>query len=454
MFRRKSIIILLVVGVGMLALGAEPTSAVFQARSTDLLADHVVVAKREPSTGSIPLSGQVGYNFTVRNDAGLVEEKPAVAYSSDRQEYLVVWYNDRSGNDDIRAQRVSKNGVLVGGPFYISAGAGADRRYPAVAYNSKSDQYLVVWEHNDGLWNSIHARRVSGTGVILDTTDIVVTSGSNIITPAKPAVEYAYTSDRYLVVWQETFHPVPIQVDILGRVVTSSGTTEGSAFTISKDPGNNSRQEPDLAYNRKRNEYLVVWQQYDNGANLNDIYGRRVTGGGTPLNPAGIVIEAVTVSCTNPSVAALPTATVDGQYLVVFELQYTPVNMDIYSRFVSGLGVVEGGQYFAGSDEDETSPSIASSEIANGYLVVWSRPTTPPLVYDYIEGRTISSTGQMSGNKYVGGFPLADDAAVSSGPTGDYLVVFQDQQPPSVDYGIYGQLWGNRNYLPLTLRYP
>ncbi|MGW8226873.1 MAG: hypothetical protein ACWGOY_14115, partial [Anaerolineales bacterium] len=110
MFRRKSIIILLVVGVGMLALGAEPTSAVFQARSTDSLADQVVVAKREPSTGSIPLSGQVGYNFTVRNDAGLVEEKPAVAYSSDRQEYLVVWYNDRPGNDDIRAQRVSKNG--------------------------------------------------------------------------------------------------------------------------------------------------------------------------------------------------------------------------------------------------------------------------------------------------------------------------------------------------------
>jgi hypothetical protein len=150
-------------------------------------------------------------------------------------------------------------------------------------------------------------------------------------------------------------------------------------------------------------------------------------------------------------VAALPNATAEGQYLVVFELLF-PGDSDIYSRFVSGVGVVGAGQYFAGSLEDETNPSVAGSESANRYLIVWSRPTTPPIVYDYIEGRTISSTGLMGGNMYVGGFPLADNAVVSSGPTGDFLVAFKDQQPPSADSGIYGQLWGNRTYLPLSLR--
>ncbi|HDN78827.1 MAG TPA: hypothetical protein ENG33_00005, partial [Chloroflexi bacterium] len=38
----------------------------------------------------------------------------SVAYNPDWQEYLVVWYNDRPGNDDIQAQRVSKDGNLVG----------------------------------------------------------------------------------------------------------------------------------------------------------------------------------------------------------------------------------------------------------------------------------------------------------------------------------------------------
>jgi hypothetical protein len=456
MFTRKGLGVLIVLIVGILVLSAEPTSAGQFSQTTGGKINFYELSRTEleanESTVEVsPLGDRIGYNFIIRNDIGLDEERPAVAYSSQREEYLVVWYNDRPGNDDIRGQRVSKNGTYLGGPFYISAGAGADRRYPKVAYNSKNDQYLIVWEHNDGLWNSIRARRVSGPGVVLDNTDIIITSGSNIITPAGPVVEYAYTSDKYLVVWEETFHPIPIQRDIVGRVVSSSGTPEGSQFVISKDPGNVPRESPDLAYNRKRNEYLVVWQQY-HSASIDKIIGRRVTGGGAPLNPAEVVIFYTTMTSANPSVAALPNAAPEGQYLVVFELEYTPIDINIYSRFVSGEGVVGAGQYFAGSTEDETNPSVGGSESANEYLVVWTRPTTPPIVYDYIEGRTITPAGHMGGNKFVGGFPLADNAVVSSGPMGDFLVAFKDQQPPSVDSGIYGQLWGNRTYLPIVLR--
>ncbi|MFN2215208.1 MAG: hypothetical protein ACK2UM_03990 [Anaerolineales bacterium] len=457
MYTRKKPGILIIAFVGILVLGAVPTSAQLS-RSVPVPIletqppETPKNSAQNPTVVVSPLGDQIGDNFVIRNDIGLVEEHPAIAYSSLQQEYLVVWYNDRSGNDDIRGQRVSRNGELIGGAFYISAGPGADRRYPAVSYNSKHDQYLIVWEHNDGLWNSIRARRVSGTGAVLDTTDIVLTSGSNIITPAKPAVEYAYTSDKYLVVWQETFHPIPIQSDILGQVVSSSGTLEGSPFVISKDPGNIPRKNPVLAYNRKRNEFLVVWQKYYSSS-IDFVIGRRVTGGGLPLNPAEIVIHAVTVSSTNPSVAALPDATASGQYLVVFELLYPPSNYNIYSRFVSGEGVVGAGQYIASSSEDETHPAIASNEVSKRYLVAWTRPTSPPIVYDYIAGRSISTTGALIGaEKYIGGFPLADQAVISSGPFGDFMIAFKDQQPPSIDSGIYGQLWGDRVYLPLTLR--
>ena len=85
----------------------------------------------------------IGQQFVISGDPEQ-EVYPSVAYNSQRQEYLVVWSNDRPGNDDIRAQRLSKNGALIGGSFYISAGSGADRRYPDVAYNTQQDQYLVV----------------------------------------------------------------------------------------------------------------------------------------------------------------------------------------------------------------------------------------------------------------------------------------------------------------------
>jgi hypothetical protein len=85
--------------------------------------------------------GTIGYNFTISGDSALEEVSPSVAYNSDRQEYLVVWHNDRLGNDDIRAQRVSKNGALAGSAFYIQGGPGADRRYPDVVYNSQQNEY-------------------------------------------------------------------------------------------------------------------------------------------------------------------------------------------------------------------------------------------------------------------------------------------------------------------------
>lgn len=448
MSTKKLILILIVICIGMLTIGAEPTRAWLSTRASTPLEKKLDYTEQELNGENIPLNSPIGYMITIQNEIGLEEKESAVAYSSDRQQYLVVWYNDRPGNDDIRAQRVSKNGTLVGGPFYISAGPG-ERIYPDVTYNSKHDQYLVVWEHNDGLWNSIRARRVSGTGAVLDTTDIVITSGSNIITPAKPAVEYAFTSDRYLVVWQETFHPIPIQVDILGRVVTSSGTLDGTSFTISKDPGGNSRREPDLAYNRARNEYLVAWQQ-DEGIYI--VYARRVTGGGSPLNPASIKIGDSFREGTSPAVAAISKPPGQGQFLVVWESEWVPTDRDIHGRFVQGDGTAGSSVVFAHSTQDEENPTVAGSEIANQYLVAWSRLTSPPIVYDYIEGSTVSTTGQLGGAKYIAGFPLADHPAVASGPSGDFLVTFDDQFPPATDLGIYGQLWGNRIYLPITLR--
>jgi hypothetical protein len=38
------------------------------------------------------------------------QKAPSVAYNAERQEFLVVWWNDRPGNDDVYAQRADRNG--------------------------------------------------------------------------------------------------------------------------------------------------------------------------------------------------------------------------------------------------------------------------------------------------------------------------------------------------------
>ncbi len=69
--------------------------------------------------------------------------------------------------------------------------------------------------------------------------------GYNLYTPTHPAAAYAFTANRYLVVWGEAWHPMPIQQSIRGQVLSSTGRLVGTRFDISSDPGDSSyRQYP------------------------------------------------------------------------------------------------------------------------------------------------------------------------------------------------------------------
>ncbi len=376
------------------------------------------------------------------------EVSPVVAYNSARNEYFVVWYNDRAGCDDIRAQRVSASGTLLGGPFYISAGCSLERRYPDVVYNSGHDQYLVVWEQYDpSAGYSIRGRRVSGNGTVLDASDISIQgSGYNFYTPTKPAVSYASTSDRYLVVWAETSHPMPITYFIYGKVINKSGVIEGNLIKITQ--ASESLQEPDVAYNRHANRYLVVWQK-DFGT-LTDIYGQQLQGNGT-LYQSAIQIAYYTVSSTAPAVASIPTSPIDDKFLVVWESHYAAGDHDIWGRPIAEDGTA--GVRFSISDSaavNETAPAIAATESNHSYFVVWNHPQG--VIGKPIMGQAILYDGTKLGNTVTFSGVAADHSAVAAGSMGDLFTVWKDQPISATNTNIYGQLTGNRVYLPMLLR--
>ena len=444
---------------------------------TVLVASAVMLAVGNGSTYALPApalgvaasgnSNAIGYNFTIANDAALTETNPAVAYNPDREEYLVVWYNDRAGCDDIRAQRVSKSGALVGGPFYISAGCPADRRYPDVAYNSAQNQYLVVWEEEGSTGFSIQARRVSGEGQVVDTTDIeIAPHGMGSSNNYRPAVAYASTEDKYLVVYQLWVWGAPATWSIAGKVVSSTGTPDPTVLVISTDPGGAAREQPDLAYNRSRNEYLVVWRQRFTSSDY-DIYARRVSGNGAPLYPASIMISIRTWNEEAPAVGALPLTNNEGDYLVAWEINTGSAGIDAKTVHVASDGSATVGglpQIVYDSSLDESAPAVAGNESSNQYLVTWSQYYEVDLggggvfpFYDGIAGKAVSSDGHLlNGSLFdpgteLGGF-RADNSAVAAGPLGDFLVTFDDTPALASSRGIYGQLWGHRIYLPLVMR--
>ena len=102
----------------------------------------------------------VGSTFVIRADSTEPGVEPAIAYNPDLQEYLVVFWNDRPGCDDIRAERVSRDGKLLGGKW-IAAGCPAERRFPDVAYNTQRNEYLIVWVEESGGYNYVRSQRFS-----------------------------------------------------------------------------------------------------------------------------------------------------------------------------------------------------------------------------------------------------------------------------------------------------
>jgi hypothetical protein len=147
-------------------------------------------------------------------------------------------------------------------------------------------------------------------------------------------------------------------------------------------------------------------------------------------------------------VAALPIPP-DGQYLVVWELHYAPNDWDILGCTVSPDGAPQSTFDVAATNANETAPAVAGSQARGQYLVVWRQLSNPSFIVTNIEGRLISTTGGLLYDPIHLGGLVADHPSVAGGPIGDFLGVFNDI-PLTADSGIYGQLIGNRVYIPMA----
>ena len=385
------------------------------------------------------------------------QREPAVAYNEQRQEYLVVWWNDRPGNDDIYAQRVGQEGQPVGPWFSISAGQGVERRRPDVAWNSRRNEYLVVWYHND--W--IHARRVPAVGGVLGS-EITVDQGTQELSNY-PRVAYAYTSDKYVVVWQSwtTDGQVILTSSVAARTLTTDGNLEGPVFLVSQDTVGNARFGPRVAYNRSRNEHLVVWQQFDIYTGKSRIFARRLLGSGGLMFPESIPISTAQGDHIFPDVAGMPTSPHEGFYLVTWEDQTGA--SQVRAQRLNGEGYLQGPSFLVDTrDGSEASvASVAANERSDAYLVAWATTTWSPYLWRDLRVRSVSLGGALVGAEELISGNSADYPAVASGPQEDFLVVYQDTAQTGTQHDIYGQLWGSREapvgpgydvYLPVVKR--
>ncbi len=351
---------------------------------------------------------------------------PAVAYNSNENEYLVVWYADDNTPPlvtqelEIYGQRVDgASGAEVGADDFRLSDMGPDGNpnydafLPVAAYNSAQNEYLVVWYGDDSTAPLVdeefetYAQWVDGASGAEIGDDVRLSDmgpdGDPAYDGGYPAVAYNPLANEYLVVWTGDDNTAPLvdgELEVFGQRVDAGSRTEVGAndFRLSDLGPDGSptygTQDPAVVYNGADDEYLVVWIGDDKQAPLVDeefeAYGQRVNG----ATGAEVGANDFRLSDMGPDgdnrydVMALAVAynSANGQYLAAWQGDDdTPPLVDdeseVFGQRVDGASGAEMGTdqrlSNAGPDGDPAYgplwlAAVAYNSAENEYLVVWT----------------------------------------------------------------------------------
>ena len=374
---------------------------------------------------------------------------PSVAYNSKHDEYLVVWRNGWGGSSDIYAQRVTGHGKLLSwfvvGPTAPLHPYPNDRFSPSVAYDPVNDRYLVVWMYDtsgNGTNYDIHGVFVNWNGPIAGQHEFKICDWSTI--QLNPEVAYARTEEEFMIIW-ETNHPTLPSYISGRRMKASDGTfnSSGSDFTI--DNVSQDLLFPQIAYNLTRNEYLVV---YFNGL---DILGTRFTGKGAALAGGEFTIAGWPGAETYPSVAACRET---DQYLVAWQNDQP----DIYARFIKGDGAFDGGPlHMAFTSIHEVLPQVACNAAGSQFVVVWQQQFSNATGPYGIRGQFVN-TDKTLGTDFgimspTGGVTAQFTLPAVAGGKVNFLTVWEHDRAGTTYQDIHGRLITPYSvFLPLLVR--
>lgn len=192
--------------------------------------------------------------------SGYQQHSPSVSVSS-MGWYVVTWYDNRSGNDDIFIQRLDSLGSPLGINIKVNSDSQGKRQaFPDVAIDS-AGQFAVAWiDWRNGSYPlnpDIFMRRFDSIMTPL-ASEIQVNAEASLSTLRKPALA-ADRVGNMIVAWSDSTSSL---WNVMGQIVNSDGEPVGSNFCLSTDNDNN-QLDPDVVID---GEYCyAVWTDNRNG---------------------------------------------------------------------------------------------------------------------------------------------------------------------------------------------
>jgi hypothetical protein len=280
---------------------------------------------------------------------------------------------------------------------------------PDVACNSVDNTFFVVWaagpgEESQTADNFICGQKMSASGEalggpveVLKTEDIVL----------RPLVLFNPNKNQYLVIYclGESY------LNIRGVILNADGKAVGKHFKVTDVPANQVHYN--MAFNSKRNQFFITYNDNRNGAN--DVFGVILDDTGAVVKEEFLISNAPghqvnPVVCYNPQ---------DDTYLINWEdfrahgdslpaLGTLEVMTDIYGALLAADGTVLVNNIpmcadANGIDADQRFNGIAYNSKTNQFLVSWT-DTRASLHNVGIMGRIVKADGSMP----AGDFTLVD----------------------------------------------
>jgi phosphoribosylformylglycinamidine (FGAM) synthase PurS component len=294
---------------------------------------------------------------------------------------------------------------------------------PAIAFDGAN--FLIVWEdHRIGSSSGICGARVTPEGTVLDTSGFVISQGTE--DRLKPIL--GFDGENFLVVWQD--YRGLWDSDIYGARVTPGGTVlDPSGFAIAQVM-NSDQSAPALGFGGEN--FLVAWEDYRDNRNEPDIYGARVTLAGTVLDSSGFVLTQAANGQYDPAVGF------GGKnFLVVWQDRRDTLYSHICGNLVTPEGQVVVPNDFVISYSPSSQGVPALGFDGANFLVSWLdvRGSFPPALS--IHGARVTPRGMVLDPDGIVISSTAGTRPVLDSDGANFLVVWEDYR--SGDYfDIYG----------------
>jgi hypothetical protein len=382
---------------------------------------------------------------------------PDVAYNPDDNNYLIVWYGDGDSTFDyeVYGQIVDANGNEIGSDFQISqADPPGDLLHvaldPAVAYNTQTHQYLVLW-YSDQLANDRHEYEIWGQ--VLSRTGAAIGGDfriSNVGNPASPGdgatsrfplrnpeVSANPVSGEWLAVWAGNNLPTPPsnfqKNEVWAQRVgadTAGGFEVGQDFRISFTGADTvptrTIEDPVVTTNTQNGEYMVAWYGNPDGSAFEyEIYGQRLDSTATALGGnfriSNVGSDGDGIREPGPDPPGIAYNSVDNQYLVAWygNNLTSREEYEVWGQRLDGSGnqIPDATDFRisnVGTDGDSKTgafnPSASYDSTDNQYLVAWYGNT----------GSEVEICGQKVPGNAASGNEVGGDVRLSNmGAAGD-----------------------------------